>query len=217
MASGQGGFPIGFGNSHPPDQGKDLYRKYVLYYYRKHRVSAFWALSLKSPILASSFTFLDYFSSPMSEHKLGGSIGNFVCWPLKRVPEFSAVTSWQTSSCCFAQPDIFWVLFSVLVLISGEPSLGTRSQSYQWHLPTTEISLRDFSCCLWVASQPSLASKHLTSFYAISSFGLQVAGFFPSSFTLINHELFLYFSCNYILFLGACPYVSTYSAAIFNP
>lgn len=137
--------------------------------------------------------------------------------PFRGCLHFQQPLTDKQQSCCFSQRDIVRAPFSVLVLWDGEPNLGFRPQGSQWERTTiSEISLWNFSCCLWEPVQPFCISALGIILYAVFTFHPCYQGCLQLVFSWFFKMAFLYFSCMSSLAWESVSLVSTYFTTIFE-
>ena len=138
----------------------------------------------------SPHTYIVHSALLLPESRVNGCKWNFVCWPFKKLSTSLANSpSWTKTL----------QLFTTRCYLSSFPSSGATGWGPPWGLDpilvsgnslAAEISLWNFSYCLWELSQPSQASSSLsTSLLVVFWFLLYVLGY-KTSLQLVFSWLF---------------------------
>lgn len=155
---------------------------------RGYRESAFWALTLEPPTLASVHTAPVYSALPLPEPKGSGYTWNFMCWAFKRLPAFSTISLWQTVSLLFFTAKCgylsqFWcsgpesTVWSLQIrVLSGK--------THSWDIPWE---------CQVLSVEAFLASALSTAIDADFTFYSWLLGFSLASIQFIIQDVFQYF------------------------
>ena len=114
-----------------------------------------------------------------------GSLGNWLQTKFCTFSASSAIYPWQTETLIIFTAKCYLSFFPAL---AGEPAWGLDPTLLRGSPSAAEISLQNFSCCLWEPSQPSRASSSLPTSLAVVKWFLLcpwLQGFSPASVQLV--------------------------------